>query len=187
MTIQNLMAFLLGKKSKMTQIWKDGKIIPVTQVIATPNKVVLVRTKENDGYEAVQLQLGRTRKEFKGAEASSLEKGAEIGVSVFKEGDMVKVSGTMKGRGYQGAVKRHGFHGGPATHGQKNRLRAVGSIGATAPQRVTPGHRMAGHMGDVRITVKNLKVVGIDEEKNVILIRGAAPGAIGGILEIVKL
>lgn len=171
----------------MTQIWKDGGIIPVTQVIATPNKVALVRTEEKDGYSAVQLQLGRTKKEFKSKEASSLEKGSEIGVSVFKEGDIVKVSGTMKGRGYQGAVKRHGFHGGPATHGQKNRLRAVGSIGATAPQRVTPGHRMAGHMGDTRITVKNLKIVGVDEEKNMLLIRGAVPGAISGILEIVKI
>lgn len=180
------MAFLLAKKSKMTQIWKDGGIIPVTQVIATPNKVALVRTEENDGYSAVQLQLGRTKKEFKGEGASSLEKGSEIGVSVFKEGDIVKVSGTMKGRGYQGAVKRHGFHGGPATHGQKNRLRAVGSIGSTAPQRVTPGHRMAGHMGDTRITVKNLKIVGVDAEKNTIFIRGAVPGAIGGVLEIVS-
>lgn len=179
--------FILGKKSKMTQIWNDGKIVPVTQIIATPNKVALVRTKENDGYAAVQLQLGRTKKEFKGEDASSLEKGAEIGVSVFKEGDIVKVSGTMKGRGYQGAMKRHGFHGGPATHGQKNRQRAVGSIGATAPQRVTPGHRMAGHMGDTRITVKNLTIVGVDAEKNTILIRGAVPGAIGGVLEIVKI
>lgn len=169
----------------MTQIWKDGKIVPVTQVIATPNKVALVRTKEKDGYSAYQIQLGRTKREFKSTEATSLEKGSEIGVSVFKEGDVVKVSGTMKGRGYQGAVKRHGFHGGPATHGQKNRLRAVGSIGATAPQRVTPGHKMAGHMGDTRVTVKNLKIVGVDAEKNIIFIRGAVPGAIGGVLEIV--
>ena len=177
------MAFILGKKFRMTQIWKDGKIIPVTQVLATPNKVSIVRTEEKDGYQAVQIQLGRTKKEFKTSD-SSLEKGSEINVSVFKEGDIVKVAGTMKGRGYQGAVKRHGFHGGPATHGQKNRQRAVGSIGATAPQRVTPGHRMAVHMGDTRITVTNLTIVGVDPEKNLLLIKGAVPGAINGVLEI---
>lgn len=181
------MAFLLGKKSKMSQIWKDGKIVPVTMILATPNKVSTIRTKEKDGYTAVQLQLGRKKVEFRTDNASSLEKDSEVNVSIFAEGDIVKVSGTMKGRGYQGAVKRHGFHGGPATHGQKNRQRAVGSIGATAPQRVTPGHRMAGHMGDVRITVRNLKVVGVDAEKNAILVRGAVPGAVGGVLEITKI
>lgn len=169
----------------MTQIWKDGKIIPVTRVLAAPNKVSLVRTVEKDGYQAVQVQLGRTKKEFR-TNDSSLEKGSEISVSGFKEGDIVKVSGIMKGRGYQGPVKRHGFAGGPQTHGQKNRLRAVGSIGSTAPQRVTPGHRMAGHMGMTRVSTRNLKVVGVDAEKNELLIKGAVPGAINGILEIIK-
>ena len=180
------MVFLLAKKSKMTQIWKDGKIVAVTSILASPNKVSFVRTKDKDGYNALQLQLGRTKKEFRVNGAPELEVGAEVNVSVFKEGDLVKVSGTMKGRGYQGGVKRHGFHGGPKTHGQKNRFRAPGSIGSTAPQRVLPGRRMAGHMGDTRITVKNLLVVGVDADKNMLLLRGAVPGAINGVLEIVK-
>jgi len=104
----------------------------------------------------------------------------------LSEGDTVRVSGVMKGRGFQGVVKRHGFGGGPKTHGQKNRFRAGGSIGSTAPQRVTPGRRMAGHMGDERVTVKNLKVVGVDKENNLLFLKGAVPGARGGVLEISK-
>jgi large subunit ribosomal protein L3 len=107
-------------------------------------------------------------------------------VSVFAEGDSVRVSGTTKGRGFQGVVKRHGFSGGPKTHGQKNRFRAGGSIGSTAPQRVTPGRRMAGHMGNERVTLKNLKVVGVDKENGLMFLKGAVPGARGGLLEIQK-
>jgi|SRR3989344_5222689 len=104
----------------------------------------------------------------------------------FEIGDMVKVSGTSKGRGFQGVVKRHGFHGGPKTHGQKNRLRAPGSIGSTAPQRVTPGRRMAGRMGGERVTVKNLRVVDIDKEKKIVFLRGALPGTKNSKVEIYK-
>ena len=175
------MASLLGRKGKMTQIWKDGKIVPATLVTATPNTVSIVRTKERDGYESIQLKLGRTKKEFKG---ESAELGAELTVAAFKEGDKVKVAGTMKGRGFQGVVKRYNFGGGPQTHGQKNRLRAPGSIGSTAPQRVWKGRRMAGHMGTTRVTVRNLRILEVDAERNILLIKGALPGNTGSIVEI---
>jgi large subunit ribosomal protein L3 len=180
--------FILGKKLKMTQIWKDDKtVVPVTVVKAEPNKVSLVRTKEKDGYGAVQVALGKTKREFRVVDNAQPKVGDKITVDVFKEGDFVRVSGTTKGRGFQGVVKRHGFHGGPKTHGQKNRFRAGGSIGSTAPQRVTPGRRMAGHMGDERMTIKNLKVVGVDKENGFLFLKGAVPGARGGLLEIQKL
>ena len=132
---------IFGKKIKMSQIWKDDKIVPVT----------LVET---------------------------------VSEPVLEIGDMVKVSGTSKGRGFQGVVKRHGFGGGPKTHGQKNRHRAPGSIGSTAPQRVVPGRRMAGRMGGKRVTVKNLKVVKVDPENNLLAVKGAVPGKKGTLLEI---
>lgn len=191
-------AFILAKKVKMSQVWKGDKVIPITVLSAEPNKVALVRTKEKDGYEAVQLALGKRKREFRvkdpssakasaGKQESSLKAGDMVDVSVFKEGDVVRVSGSSKGRGFQGVVKRHGFAGGPKTHGQKNRFRAPGSIGSTAFQRVVPGRRMAGHMGDVRVTVKGLKVASVDKEKNQILLKGAVPGARGGIVEIQKM
>lgn len=102
----------------------------------------------------------------------------------IKVGDLIKVSGTSKGRGFAGVVKRHGFHGGPKTHGQKNRHRAPGSIGSTAAQRVIPGKRMAGHMGNVRVTIKNLKVADFKPEENLVLLKGAAPGHVGARLEL---
>ena len=183
------MPFILGKKLKMTQIWKDGTIVPVTVIQAPKNKVSLVRTKERDGYQAVQIALQKTakrtaKKEFRTDE--SMEQGASIDVSVFAEGDKVRVSGTMKGRGFAGVVKRYNFRGGPKTHGQKNRHRAAGSIGSTAFQRVVPGRRMAGHMGDERITIKNLTVAQIDAKNNLIFLKGAVPGVRGGIIEISK-
>jgi len=185
------MSFILGKKSNMTQLWKDGKVVPVTAVSALPNKVTLVRNKERDGYEAVQVALGRTRREFRNLSAhpvivTNFNLGDEVTVAVFSEGDKVRVSGLTKGRGFQGVVKRHGFAGGPKTHGQKNRHRAPGSIGSTAFQRVVKGRRMAGHMGMERVTVKNLVVAGVDAEKNVLYLRGAVPGMRGTMLEIIK-
>ncbi len=185
------MSFILGKKLKMTQIWKDGKVVPVTVVSAVPNKVSMVRTNEKDGYEAVQVSVGRKKKEFRNRPAYKIEMskfntGEEVTVETFKIGDKVVVSGVTKGRGFQGVVKRHGFGGGPKTHGQKNRYRAPGSIGSTAFQRVVPGRRMAGHMGDERVTVKNLVVAEIDKDQNLIYLRGAVPGARGGMLEIRK-
>lgn len=187
----------------MSQIWKDDKVIPVTLIKAEPNVITQIRTKEKDGYEAVQAgfdaskkklnkpakghlkNLGNFRylKEFK-VESSKFNVGDVLDVSQFQEGDKVKISSLSKGRGFQGVVKRHGFHGGPKTHGQKDRLRAPGSIGATAPQRVMPGKKMAGRMGQERKTVKNLKVVGIDKENNILMLKGAAPGMRGTTLEI---
>ena len=186
------MSFILGKKLKMTQIWKAGKVVPVTVVFATPNTVALLRTKEKDGYQAVQLLSGKkTKREFRlrsngASQSASMEKGSSIDVSVFAEGDKVKVSGITKGRGFAGVVKRHGFAGGPKTHGQKNRHRHPGSIGSTAFQRVVPGRRMAGHMGVERVSVKNLEVAQVDKENNLIMLKGAVPGARGGIIEIRK-
>lgn len=184
--------FILGKKLKMSQIWQDKAVIPVSVIEALPNVISLVRTKEKDGYEAVQLSVGKVKREFRfgkyGIKGNSeLKKGDKIDVSFFAEGDLVRVSGFSKGRGFQGVVKRHGFAGGPKTHGQKNRFRAPGSIGSTAFQRVVPGRKMAGHMGNERVTIKNLKVVGVDKEKNLLMIRGAVPGPRGAILEISKI
>ncbi|MEY4731514.1 MAG: hypothetical protein RL681_460 [Candidatus Parcubacteria bacterium] len=175
---------ILGKKLHMTQIWKDEKVIPVTVISVPPNTVTIIRTKAKDGYDAVQLQLGRTKREARGM--GDVKKGDTVNVSMFQEGDTVRIAGTTKGRGFQGTVKRHGFGGGPRTHGQKNRFRAPGSIGSTAPQRVVPGRRMAGHMGSERVTIKNLKVVAVDAEKNTLMLRGAVPGFRTGVLEIMK-
>lgn len=190
------MAFILGKKLKMSQIWIDNGVIPVTVISAEPNKVALVRTLDKDGYEAVQLVFAKRKREFKvsargrsafGGKSEKFKAGDSVGVSVFAEGDVVRVSGTSKGRGFQGVVKRHGFHGGPKTHGQKNRHRAPGSIGSTAFQRVVPGRRMAGHMGMDRVTVKNLELVKVEPENNLLFVKGAVPGMRGGILEIKKI
>lgn len=188
----------------MAQIWKDGKIVPVTIIEAGPVKVTQVRTKDKDGYEAVQVGYGVRKlknikkpqqgqfkdlgnfmhvKEFRTTSAANA--GDVLDVSQFQEGDKVKVSGLSKGRGFQGVVKRHGFKGGPQTHGQKNRLRAPGSIGSTAPQRVVPGRKMAGRMGQERFSIKNLKIVQIDKEHNVLMVKGAVPGFKGRLLEIV--
>ncbi len=187
----------------MSQIWKDDKAIPVTLVQAGPITITQIRTKEKDGYEAVQVGFEPTKKrlnkptkghlknlgnfrylrEFK-AGNPDLKIGDVLDVDQFQEGDKVKVSGLNKGRGFQGVVKRHGFHGGPKTHGQKDRLRAPGSIGATAPQRVMPHRKMAGRMGQERITIKNLEIAGIDKEKNTLMLKGTVPGMKGTLLEI---
>lgn len=170
----------------MSQIWKGEEAVPVTVVHALPNAVSLVRTKERDGYTAVQLGLGKVKREFRVGDPARFKAGDSLDVSAFKEGDRVRVSGLSKGKGFQGVVKRHGFAGGPKTHGQKNRHRAPGSIGSTAPQRVFPGRKMAGRMGNARVTAKNLEVVGVDAEKNLLFLKGAVPGARGTLLEIRK-
>lgn len=150
-----------------------------------------MRTKERDKYNAIQLSLGKSKREFRFSSprpphAVPFNRGDTVNVSVFQEGDIVRVSGLSKGRGFQGVVKRHGFHGGPKTHGQKNRWRAPGSIGPTAPQRVIPGRRMAGRMGGVRVTIKNLEVAKVEPEKHLLYLKGAVPGARGTLLEISK-
>ncbi|MBI2514730.1 50S ribosomal protein L3 [Candidatus Wolfebacteria bacterium] len=197
------MPFILGKKLKMSQIWKDDKVVPITMVQAGPVLVTQIKIKDKDGYGALQVGFDPTKKrltkplsghlkglgnfrhikEFK-VENSSLKVGDTLSLDQFKEGDKVKVSGISKGKGFQGVVKRHGFHGGPKTHGQKNRHRAPGSIGATAPQRVMPGRKMAGRMGGQRVTVKNLEIAGILKDKNILMLKGAAPGRKGTLLEI---
>ncbi|KKW48456.1 MAG: 50S ribosomal protein L3 [Parcubacteria group bacterium GW2011_GWA1_59_11] len=179
------MPAILAKKLKMSQIWEGDKVIPVTVLQVAPVKIALVRTKERDGYAAAQLSLGKHRREFPLEDGQ--EAGGEVNVSVFAPGDLLKVSGNSKGRGFQGVVKRHGFGGGPKTHGQKNRFRAPGSIGSTAFQRVVPGRKMAGHMGNERVSVKNLLVVAVDPEKNQLLVRGAVPGHRGTLLEVMKI
>ncbi len=187
----------------MSQIWKDDKIIPITLIQAGPLVITQVRTKDKDGYEAVQVGFDATKKELgkplKGhlknlgnfrylrefkIESSDLKVGDILDVGQFWEGNRVMVSGLNKGRGFQGVVKRHGFHGGPKTHGQKDRWRAPGSIGATAPQRVMPHRKMPGRMGQERKTIKNLTVVGVDKEKNILMVKGAVPGMKGTLLEI---
>ncbi len=198
------MAFIIGKKLKMEQVWKGDKVVPVTALQAGPVTVLQIRSKEKDGYIAAQVGFNPTKKkltkpekghfkdlgnfrnikEFKDESAESLKIGDVLSVSSFKEGEKVDVSGLIKGRGFQGVVKRHGFHGGPKTHGQKNRLRAPGSIGATGPQRVIKGRKMAGHMGYVRKTIKNLEIAAILPEEGIMFVKGAVPGMRGTILEI---
>ena len=200
------MKSVLVEKIKMSQIFDaDGNVVPVTLVRATPNVVLQVKTKEKDGYEAVQMgtgerkqkniakpqrghfkELGNFRhvREFRTDE--KLERGQKIDVSVFQEGDVVKVSGISKAKGFQGVVKRHGFHGAPATHGTKHAHREPGSIGATWPQRVVKGRRMAGRMGGERVSMRNLKIAKVDQDNNLLAIKGAVPGRRGTLLEIIS-
>ncbi len=207
------MKFLLATKQEMTQYFSpDGKCVAATLLSAGPVTVTLVRTKERDGYEAVQFGFGtqlpkRVNKPQLGAlkelgvfrymreyrpegdktdadGTEGLKAGDKITVEAFAPGDDVEVSGTSKGKGFQGVVKRHGFHGGPRSHGQKHSEREPGSIGATGPQRVVPGTRMAGRMGSDRVTVKGLKILAIDKVNNLLLVSGAIPGRRGTLIEI---
>jgi len=201
------MKFILGKKEHMTQIFDEsGRVRPATVLTAGPVTVTQVKTNDGDGYGAVQVGYGsqkesrvskaekghtkdlgvfRVLKEFRDGTAE-LKKGDEINVDVFEEGDTVNVSGISKGKGFQGVVKRHGFAGGPRTHGQKHSEREPGSIGATGPQRVFKGTRMAGRMGGERVTVKNLKVLKVDKSNNSIWVSGAIPGRKGTLVEVVS-
>lgn len=191
----------------MSQVWDNqGNVKPVTVIEAGPVFVVQVRTKGKDGYDAVQIGFGgknklnkpleghlknlgkfRYLREFRPKELSSLKVGDKIDASIFNEGDLVKVTGFSKGKGFQGVVKRHGFRGAPATHGTKHALRQPGSIGATWPQRVIKGRRMAGRMGFETVTVRNLRVVKIDAENNLIALGGAVPGRRGTLLKIISI
>ena len=196
---------MIGKKIGMTQLFRqDGRVVPVTAVQVGPCTITQIKTKEKDGYEAAQIAFGRVKRMNKPMRGhlgrnglfryirelpvdtiEGLEVGQQIDVSLFQVGDKVDVVGTSKGRGFQGVMKRHGFHGGPRTHGQSDRARAPGSIGAgTFPARVLKGKKMAGHMGNTRITVKNLEVVETDTERNLILLKGGVPGAPNGLLII---
>ncbi len=197
---------LIGKKLGMTQVFDEtGVVHPVTVVEAGPCVVTQVKSPDRDGYSALQLGFGlskrlnkpeqgqrrasgfmsRTLREVQADEADGFEVGQVIKADVFARGELVDVTGTSKGRGFQGGVKRHGFRGGPKTHGQSDRHRAPGSIGASAtPGRVFKGMRMAGHMGHERVTVQGLEIVRVDPERNLLLIKGSVPGPNEGLLII---
>jgi large subunit ribosomal protein L3 len=190
---------LIGKKLGMSQIFDDtGLAYPVTVLEVGPCVVTQIKTPERDGYSAVQLGFGldkrlnrperghrqasgfmsRTLREVATSDTADMAVGQVITADAFAAGDLVDVTGTSKGRGFQGVVKRHGFRGGPKTHGQSDRLRAPGSIGSSAtPGRVFKGLRMAGRMGSDRVTVQNLKILRVDPERNLLLVEGSVPGA----------
>ena len=201
---------MIGRKLGMTRIFgDDGTVVPVSVIQATPNTITRIRTAEQDGYVAVQLGAGSARRvtkpvagqfkalpkeqqkpaavrEFRLESADGYEVGQSVDVSLFEAGDLVDVTGTSKGLGFAGTIARHNFKRGPKTHGSTN-YRAPGSIGAgTTPGRVFKGTRMGGHMGDDRVTVKKLKVVKVDTERNLILVKGAVPGARNGLLIVQK-
>lgn len=203
------MKFILGTKEGMTQVFDDqGVCHPATILRVSPATVTQVKTAEKDGYTAVQVAAGaqkeqRRNKAQKGhaggafqdvtefrprqnfdESVDGLEKGQTIDVDAFAAGDNVVVSAVSKGKGFQGVVKRHGFKGGPGSHGQKHSLREPGSIGATGPARVFKGTKMAGRMGGEKITVKNLQVLQVNKNENVLLIRGAVPGRKGTLVEV---
>lgn len=205
------MSGLIGKKIGMTSIYDaSGKIVPCTVIEAGPCVVTQVKTVEKDGYSAIQLGYDEkkeknTNKPLKGhfakagttpkkilREFTRFEEGSKknfgdvLDVTVFEEGEFVDISGTSKGKGFQGVVKRHGFRGvGDATHGQHNRLRAPGSMGASSyPSRVFKGMRMAGHMGNAKVKITNLQILKIVQEKNLLVVKGSVPGANGSYLII---
>ncbi len=205
------MTGILGKKIGMTTVFQDdGNAVPCTVIEAGPCYVTQIRTKEKDGYEAIQLGfeekkdknttkplIGKFKKiktptlrylkEVRDFPAGELKEGDTVTVGLFNEGDTVKVTGISKGKGFQGVVRRHGFGGGQRTHGQSDRQRAPGSIGGSSyPSRVFKGQRMAGRMGNDTVTVRNLKIVKIFSDSNLILIKGAIPGAKTGLVEIYK-
>lgn len=195
---------LIGRKLGMTQIFDDaGEVHPVTVIECQPNVVTQIKTEEKDGYEAIQLGYGlskrlnkpeqghrrasgfmsKTLREVRADNVGDFEVGQTIAPDTFEVGSLVDVTGTSKGRGFQGGVKRHGFSGGPKTHGQSDRHRAPGSIGSSAtPGRVFKGLRMAGHMGNDRVTVQNLQVLRVDTGRNLLLIEGSVPGPNNGIV-----
>ena len=201
---------IIGKKIGMTSIFSaEGKALPCTMIEAGPCVVTQVKTQDRDGYDAVQLGFGSKKEKntpnalkghFKKAKTdpkadlvefknfSDLNLGDVVNVDIFEEGEFVDVVGTSKGKGFQGVVKRHNFGGvGQATHGQHNRLRAPGSIGAASyPAKVFKGMKMAGQMGNARVKASNLQVLKVLAEKNIIVVKGSVPGANGSTLTIVK-
>ncbi len=199
---------LLGRKVGMTQVFSDtGIVIPVTVIELGPCVVTQLRTQDNDGYDAVVLGFGEIKpkslnkpqkgqmkgagrlvrylREFKAEGVEDYSVGQELKADLFTNGQLVDVTGTSKGRGFAGVMKRHNFRGGPRTHGQSDRQRAPGSIGpGSTPGRVFKGLRMAGRMGNRRVTVQNLEVVEVLEDRNLLLVRGSVPGAKNGLLMV---
>ena len=198
---------ILGRKIGMTQVFTEsGKLIPVTVVEVEKNVVTQIKTKENDGYEAIQLGFGNTReklatkasaghtakaqttpkrffREIKGVDINSYTLGQEISADIFAPGEVVDVTGTTKGKGFQGVIKRHGQSRGPMGHGSHYHRRP-GSMGTMRPMRVFKGKKLAGHMGTLTVTVQNLEIVAVDVENNVILISGNIPGPKKGLVLI---
>ncbi len=197
---------ILGKKIGMTQVFtEDGLVVPVTVVEAGPCTVVQKKSIEKDGYEAVQVGFGKIReknvnnplkkhyekagatpcrylREFRLEDLGELEVGSQIKAEIFENGELVDVSGTSKGKGYAGTIKRYNHHRGPMTHGSKFH-RAPGSLGAcSTPSKVFKGHKMPGQMGNVKVTTQNLQIVKVDAERNLLLIKGSVPGAKGGLV-----
>ena len=198
---------ILGRKKGMTQVFtKSGKLIPVTVVEVEPNVVTQIKTTENDGYDAIQLgfetkreklatkaNIGHTKKanttpkrffrEIKGVNVSDYTLGEEISVKVFTEGEVVDVTGTTKGKGFQGVIKRHNQNRGPMGHGSHYH-RKPGSMGTMRPMRVFKGKKLPGHMGTLTVTIQNLEIVSVDLENNVILVKGNVPGPKEGLVLI---
>jgi large subunit ribosomal protein L3 len=201
------MKFILGKKLSMTQVWNDDKVMAVTPVLASPCVITQVKTKTRDGYEAVQLasgtrkaknikkpQLGHVKnldikpahlREFRVEDTATFKVGDVVSVETFAPGDAINVTGVSKGKGFQGVVKRHHFHGFRKTHGNKDQERMGGSVGPKGPAHVFKGTRMGGRMGGERVTTTNLEVVSVDSENNIIFVKGAVPGAINGLITII--
>ena len=202
---------IIGRKIGMTRLFpEDGEAVAVTAIQAGPSVVTQVKSQAKDGYNAIQLGFAagevkqsrltspekghlqgidevRYLREFRTDDISSIKRGDKVDVGFLASGDLVNVSGFSKGKGFAGVVKRHHFSGGPKTHGQTDRHRAPGSIGATTfPGRVFKGKRMAGHMGNERVKVRNLEVIQADQDRNLLLVKGAVPGANGGLLIIEK-
>jgi large subunit ribosomal protein L3 len=198
---------IIGRKIGMTQVFQDDRTVAqVTAISAGPCIVTQIKKTGKEGYDAIQLGFGEAKRlnspqkghlkkvgmfkhlrEFAVDDIESVQVGQVIDVSIFKPGDFVDVTGISKGKGFAGVVKRHGFAGGPKTHGQSDRHRAPGSIGATtSPARVFKGKKMAGHMGNERVTVRRLKVVEADAERNLLLVRGSVPGAKNRLVTVRK-
>lgn len=198
---------IIGKKIGMSQLFNGGEIIPVTVIQAGPCKAVQKKTVEKDGYEAVQLAFQEEKKQKRVTKAAAghfkkancaphrvlrefrtggIEQGQDVTVDIFKKGELVSVTGISKGKGFAGVMKRHNFRGGPGGHGSMFNRRP-GSIGASAwPSRVWPGKKLPGHMGDVTVTVKNLKIVEVRPDQNLVFVRGAVPGGENGLVIINK-
>jgi large subunit ribosomal protein L3 len=200
------MKFILGEKAMMTQIWSGDEVVAVTPVSAGPCVITQVKNKTSDGYNALQMGFGERKekninkpqrghfkktglkpkhvREFRVDEAPSFKEGDVVSVETFAVGDIIDVSGVSKGRGFQGVVKRHHFHGFRKTHGNKDQERMPGSIGAKGPAHVFKGTRMAGRMGGDRVTTTNLKIAAIDAENNILFVAGAVPGALHSLVMI---
>jgi large subunit ribosomal protein L3 len=198
------MKFILGQKLNMTQQFSEnGKHLPLTLVKVLPGKVIQLKTKDKDGYQAIQVGVGEKKginksirghlkglgnfryiREFKVEDLNVFKVGDQLNLNIFTPGEKVQATGISKGKGFQGVVKRHGFHGSPASHGHKDQLRMPGSIGSKRLGPVAKGKRMAGRMGSDQVTVKNLEIIQFDQEKNILAVKGAIPGRRNSLVTI---